>query len=44
MDSNNEVRDFTWTDNKDGWVTISTSRVEKKNKNKVYRELKNSRN
>jgi hypothetical protein len=44
MNSNNKIRDFTWTNNKNKWVIISTSRVDKKKNNKLYKELKNSYN
>jgi hypothetical protein len=44
MDSNNKIQEFIWTNNKDEWVVVSASRIEKKKDNKLYRELKDSYN
>ena len=44
MDSNNKIREFTWTNNKDKWVIVSASRAEKKKDNKLYGELKDNYN
>jgi hypothetical protein len=42
-DSDDEIREFTWTDNEDGWVIVGASRAEKKKDDKPYGGLKDSR-
>ena len=38
-----EVRNFSWVEDKDGQVAISASRTEKKKDDKLYGGLKDSR-